>query len=220
VSGSFAVSQLGHAVATAEFRISPAASGYDSTSTGRVNMQGLKYALSKSEQLDGGHHLGHVLLSATVNDQAVTVTAKPDAAQLLLSTSANGHSTTTRLASHAGAVFLPDFDPGARQTLLTLADAQNGRGLWAIVPKQAGSISAIQLATYADEHGTLDGNAVTVHHVVATIADSETDLFVGPDNQLLQAELPQKGFSLIRRGFVLTPPKKPGAPPPAAQPQK
>jgi len=48
---------------------------------------------------------------------------------------------------------------------------------------------------------------------VATIAGAQTDLFSGPENQLLQAELPQDGFAMVRKGFVLTPPKKPGAPP-------
>lgn len=213
-SGSFTLSQLGHAVGTAEFRVAPAASGFDSTSSVHVSMQGLDYALSKTEQLDSAHHLVHEILSATVNDRAVNVTGKPDAGQFLVNISANGRSTTTGLAAHAGSVFLPDFDPGALQTLLTLAAAQNGRDLWAIIPKEAGSIAAVQLATYADEQGTLDGKPVAVHHVVATIANADTDLFVGPGNQLLQAELPQQGFSLIRKGFVLTPPKKPGAAPP------
>jgi hypothetical protein len=219
ISGSFTVSQLGHAVGTAEFRIVPGASGFDSTSTVRVSMQGLNYALSKTEQFDSAHHLAEVILSATVNDQAVNVTGRPDSGQLLVNISANGHSTTSRLAAHAGSVFLPDFDPGALQTLLTLADEQNGRDLWAIIPKQSGSIAAIQLATDADEQGTLNGTPVVVHHVAATIANSETDLFVGPENQLLQAELPQQGFSLIRKGFVLNPPNKPGAAP-APPPQQ
>jgi hypothetical protein len=178
-------------------------------------MQGLDYALSKTEQLDPNRHLGHVLLSATVNNQAVNVNAKPDAGQILLNISANGRSSTAKLAGHAGAVFLPDFDPGALQTLLTLAEAQNGRDLWAIIPKQAGSVEAVQLATYPDEQGTLDGKPAAVRHVVATFAGADTDLFVGPENQLLQAELSQQGFSLIRKGFVLTPPKRPGAAPPA-----
>jgi len=214
LSGSFIISQLGHAVGTADFHLARTAAGFESASTVRVSLQGLNYALSKTEELDPAHHLAHVVLSATVNDQAVNVTGKPDAGQFLLNISANGRSTTTRLAGHAGSVFLPDFDPGALQTLLALAKAQNGRDLWAIIPKQAGSIVAVQLATYPDEQGTLDGKSVTVHHVVATIAQTDTDLFVGPDNQLLQAELPQQGFSLIRKGFVLTPPKKPGPPPP------
>jgi len=178
-------------------------------------MQGLEYALSKTEQLDAAHHLIHEVLSATVNGQAVNVIGKPDKGEFLLNISANGRSSTTRLAGHAGAVFLPDFDPGALETLLTLAPSQNGRDLWAIVPKQAGSIEAIQLATYPDEQGTLNGRAVPVHHLVATIAGAETELFCGADNQLLQTELSQPGFSLIRKGFVLTPPKRPGAAPPA-----
>jgi len=69
------------------------------------------------------------------------------------------------------------------------------------------------LATYADEQGTLDTQPITVHHIVATIAGATTDLFSGPQNQLLQAELPQNGFALVRNGFVLTPPAKAGAPP-------
>ena len=213
-SGSFNVSQLGHAVGTAEFHITSVPAGYDSTSTIHVSMQGLDYALSKTEQFDPARHLVHVVLSATVNNQAVNITAKPDAGQFLLNISANGRSSTTRLAGHPAAVLLPDFDPGALQTLLTLADTQNGRDLWAIIPKQAGSIEPVQVATYADEHGTLDSTGVTVHHVVATIAQAETDLFFDSGNQLLQAELPQQGFSLVRKGFVLTPPKRPGAAPP------
>jgi hypothetical protein len=98
---------------------------------------------------------------------------------------------------------------------------QNNRGLWAIIPKQsgteAGSIVPILLATYADEQGTLDGKAITVHHLVATIAGAKSELFSGPENQLLQAELPQQGFAVVRKGFVLTPPAKAGAPPSAPQ---
>jgi hypothetical protein len=154
-----------------------------------------------------------VQLSATVNDSAVHVVAKPDAAQLLLNISADGRSSTTRLAPHDGAVFLPDFDPGALETLLALAVVRNNRDLWAIIPKKSGSVEPIQLATYADEQGAFDGKPIVVHHLVAIIAGAKTDLFSGPNNQLLQAELPQQGFALVRKGFVLTPPAKPGAPP-------
>jgi hypothetical protein len=211
-SGSFTVSQLGHTVGTAEFRIAPSAGGYDSTATVRVNMQGLDYALSKTEQLDSADRIQHVVVSATVNGQAVSVNGKPDGGEFLLNISANGRSSTTRLAGHPGSVLLADFDPGALDTLLRLAAAQNGRDLWAILPKQAGSIEPVQLATYADEHGTVEGRPVTVHHLVATIAGAETDLFSDADNHVLQAELPQPGFTLVRKGFVLTPPRRPPAP--------
>jgi hypothetical protein len=212
-SGSFIISQHGHSVGTATVTFTGTPTGYDTTTVIRVAMQGLNYNVSKTEQLSSANALKHVQMSATVNTSAVTVTAAPDSAQLLLNISANGHSTTTRLANHPAAVFLPDFDPGAFDTILALAVANNSRGLWAIIPKGAGSTSPIQLATYADELGTLDGKPVLVHHLKATIAGASSEIFSGPANQLLQAELSQQGFALVRKGFVLTPPAKAGAPP-------
>ena len=215
--GSFIIAQNGKPVGTAATTFAATPKGYDTTSVVRVAMQGLDYSLSKTEELTSANQLRHAQLSAVVNNSAVHLTAAADAAQYLLNVSANGHSTTSRLPLHAGAVFLPDFDPGALDTMLALAVNQNNRGLWAIIPKQAGtqagSIVPVQLATYADEKGTLDGKAVNVHHLVATIGGATTELFSGPENQLMQAELPQQGFALVRKGFVLTPPTKPGAPP-------
>ena len=208
----FIVSQHGQQVGTASFHLAAGSDGYQSESLVRVAMQGLDYALSKNEELTSANTLKRVQLSATVNNEAVNVTAKPDAAQLLMNISANGRSTTTRLAAHENAVFLPDFDPGALETLLALAVSHNNRDLWAILPKQAGSVAPVTVATYADEEGTLDGKSITVHHLVATIAGAKTELFAGPESQLLQAELPQEGFALVRKGFVLKPPARAPAP--------
>jgi hypothetical protein len=215
-STSFTVSQNGSPVGTASFNFAPKSDGYNSSSVVRVNMQGLSYSLSKTESLSQSRGLVHVQLSAIVNNSAVSVTAKPDGAELLINTSANGRSTTTRLDGHPFLVFLPDFDPGALETLLALAASHNSRDLWAIIPKQSGSVQAVKIATYPDEQGTLNSTPITVHHLVSTIAGAETNLFSGPENQLLQAELPQQGFALVRDGFVLTPSAKPHAPPPSA----
>jgi hypothetical protein len=229
-SGSFVIAQHGKPVGTSTVTFTAGPSGLSTTSVVNVTMQGLNYSLSKNEQLTADNHLVHVQLSANVNGSAVNLTAAPDAAQILLNVSASGKSSTARLTSHAGAVFLPDFDPGAFDTLLALAIAQNNRGLWAIIPKQsgtqAGTVVPVVLATYADMEGTIDSKPIVVHHLVATIGGAKTDLFSGPKNQLLQAELPQQGFALVRKGFVLTPPARAGAPPvsaprtaPAAAPQ-
>jgi hypothetical protein len=211
-SGEFTVSQHGAPVGSASFKLDQTAAGYDSSSIVHVTMQGLDYQLSKTEKLSLSNGLQHVQLSAIVNGSAVHVTAAPDSTQILMNISANGRASTTRLDAHNAAVFLPDFDPGALETLLALAAANNNRDLWAILPKQSGSVEPIQLATYADEQGTLDGKPVTVHHLVATIAGADAQIFSSPENQLLQAELPQQGFALVRKGFVLTPPAKPIAP--------
>jgi hypothetical protein len=211
-SASFTIRHSGQPVGTARFSFKATADGYDSTSVVRIGMEGLNYALSKTESLTSANHLHHVQLSGTVNGAAVTVNGAYDAAQFLINISADGHSVTTRLPAHPAAVFLPDFDPGALETLLALAVAQSNRNLWAVIPKRAGSEEPVTLATYADEQGTLDGKSIVVHHLVVTIAGASTDLFSGPENQLLQAELPQQGFAMVREGFVLSPSEKPMAP--------
>jgi hypothetical protein len=212
-SGSFIVAQHGSSVGSASYKFSPSSDGYDSTSIVRISMQDLNYDLSKTEQLTPANHLKQVQLSATVNSTAVNITGAPDAAQFLLNISSNGKNSTTRLDDHHSAVFMPDFDPGAYETLLALAAANNNRDLWAIIPKQAGSVVPIRLATYADEKGTIDGKPIEVHHLVATISGNDTHIFSGPENHLLQVELPYQGFALVRKGFVLTPPAKAGPPP-------
>lgn len=218
-SGTYQVSQLGHNVGTASYRFVPTLEGIDSSSMVRVSVKGLEYAFSKTELLSSANELRQVQLSATVNGSAVTVSGAPGGGQFVINISANGRTSTARLGAQPATVFLPDFDPGALQTLLNLAAAHNNRGLYAIFPKQSGNqpatINAIQLTTYPDEQGTLNGRPITVHHLVATMAGSSTDLFTGPENQLLQAELPQEGFALTGSGFVLKPPAKAGAAPPA-----
>jgi hypothetical protein len=211
-AGEFEIAQHGKTVGTANFQFTATKDGYDSTSLVKVAMEGLNYSLSKDEQLTAANQLQHAILSAIVNGEAVNVVAAPDAAQLLLNISASGKSSTTRLAAHPGAVFMADFDAGTLETLLALAVTRNNRDLWAILPKEAGSVEPVQLATYPDEEGTLDGKPIVVHHLVATIGGADTELFSGPDNQLLQADLPQAGFALIRKGFVLKPSARPIVP--------
>jgi hypothetical protein len=223
-STNFTIAQRGHPVGTASFNFSPAPNGRLFTSQVHISMQGLNYALSNSEELFPSGHLRHAQISATVNGSAVNLSARLDSAQYLLNISANGRAATTRLEFHPAAILLPDFDPGALQALLDLSNSPSAArsDLWAILPKQytaddgstqPASIQPIQLATYRDEQGTLDGKPILVHHLIVTIASSQTELFSGPDNQLLQAELPQQGFALVRDGFVLTPPARPIAPP-------
>ena len=211
-TASFLVSQNGHTIGTASYTFSARDGGFDSSSMVKVQMQGLDYSLSKTERQNSAHGLEHVVLSGVLNGSAVSVVGKPDGAYFLLNTSANGRSSTARLDGHSEAVFLPDFDPGALETLLDVALAQNNLGLWAILPKEAGSVVPITLATYPDEQGTLDGKPIAVHHLQASFASGQAELFAGPHNGLLQAELPQEGFALVRTGFVLTPPKKPIVP--------
>ncbi|HEX8713052.1 MAG TPA: hypothetical protein VF730_14330 [Terracidiphilus sp.] len=212
-AGHFEILLNGKQIGTADCSFAAVAEGYNTTSVVHVVMQGLDYSLSKTEQLSSANELEHALLNAVVNGQAVTIIAGPASGQLVLDISANGRKTTSRLPAHAATAMLPDFDPGALETLLALAVEHNNRDLWVIIPKKEGSVEPVQLATYADQQGTLDGNAVAVHHLVATTAGAKIDLFSGPENRLVQAEFSQQGFAFIRKGFVLNPSPQAAAPP-------
>ena len=74
-AGSFTIAQHGKPVGTAEYNFMSTPHGYSSTSVVRIAMQGLNYALSKTESLSPANHLRHVQVSATVNNSAVNLTA-------------------------------------------------------------------------------------------------------------------------------------------------
>jgi hypothetical protein len=217
-SQTFVLSQNGKSVGTASLSLKQGAGGFNSTSGAKIDMPGLKYNFSANETLDSGYHLSNVQLNGSVNGTAATVNTVPQGQQFLMKINANGNVTATPLAFHPQAVFLPDFDPGALQVLLSLGAAHNNRDLWALIPKQAGSVAPLRIATNADMQGTLDGKPIEVHHLTVTHDTSKTEVFSSPSNELLQAEWTDEGFALVRQGFKLTPPARPGAPP-AAPPQ-
>ena len=66
-AGSFEVAQHGHPVGSASFRFATTPTGYASTSVVKVALQGLDYALSKTEHLSPAGQLRHALISAVVN---------------------------------------------------------------------------------------------------------------------------------------------------------
>ena len=216
---SFTLSQNGKSVGTANLLLNRAGAGFAATSAANIDMPGLKYKFSENESLDAGYHLTKVQLNGSVNGTSATVNASPQGQQFVMKINANGSVTNTPLAFHPQSVFFPDFDPGALQVLLNLGAAHNNANIWALIPKQTGSIAALRIATNADMQGTLNGKPITVHHLTVTFGTSKTELFSSPGNELLQAEWTDEGFAMVRQGFKLTPPARPGAPPPApAQP--
>jgi hypothetical protein len=221
---TFVLSQNGKSVGSAHLDWKKSAGGVDVTSSADIKMPGLNYKFDEKQMLDPGFRLTQVQLKGTVNGTAATIDTTKAAQQFQMKIDANGKATNTPLAYHPRAIFYPDFDPAALQTLLTLGAAHNHADIWAIIPKQTGSIAALRIATDADMQGTLDGNPVTVHHLTVTGDAGKTEVFSSPSNEILQAEWTDEGFALARNGFKLTPPARPGAPPPpppadpAAQP--
>jgi hypothetical protein len=216
---TYTLSQNGKSVGKANLLLNKAAEGFAATSAANIDMPGLKYKFTENVSLDGGFHLSKVQLDGSVNGTSAKVDTSLNGQQFLMKINANGKVTNTPLAFHPQTVFLTDFDPGALQVLLNLGAAHNNANIWALIPKQTGSATALRIATNADMQGTLDGKAIPVHHLTVTFGTSKTELFSSPRNELLQAEWTDEGFAMVRNGFKLTPSSKPGAPPPApAQP--
>ena len=216
---SFQISQNGQNVGTAGLSVQPAGAGFSSTSWTKIKMPGLDYSFQENQSLDGGYQLKSAQLDGSVNGTKATVSAAPEGQQLAMKINASGKVINTPLAFHPQAVFFPDFDPAALQTVLSLGALRNNRDLWAVIPKQTGSVTALRIATKPDEQGTLNGQQMPIHHYTVT-ADADTiEIFSNPSNQLMQAEWTEEGFAMVRQGFVLTPPAKPRTAPPANQPQ-
>jgi hypothetical protein len=216
---SYSISQNGKSVGTASLSLKQGAGGLDSTSGAKIDMPGLKYSFSENAMLDGGYHLTKVQLSGSVNGSSATVTTEPQGQQFQMKINANGSVTNTPLAFHPQTVFFADFDPGALQVLLNLGAAHNNRDIWALIPKQTGSVTPLRVATNADMQGTLNGQPIEVHHLTVTYDSDKTEVFSSPRNELLQAEWTDEGFAMVRQGFKLTPSARPSSPPPAAPPQ-
>lgn len=217
---SYVLSQNGTSVGSADLKIEQRGDGFAVDSKASIKMPGLDYSFDEKGSLDARYHLLHVSLDGKVNGTGAKVETGAQGQQFLMNINANGQAIHTPLAFHPLGVFMPDFDPAGLQVMLYLGAAHNNAGLWALVPKQTGSTEAMRIVTNADMSGTLDGRQIAVHHYTVTYGAAKMEVFSGPAHELVQTEWTNEGFALARKGFVLTPPKRAGAPPPRpAQPQ-
>lgn len=213
----FILSQNGKSVGKASLHMDRNGAVILAKSETNIKMPGLDYKFSEDASLDAGFHLSGAKLNGSVNGTSAKVETVKQGQQFLMKIDANGNVVNTPLVFHSRAVFFPDFDPAALQTVLDLGAAHNNLDLWALIPKQTGSAAAMRIATDADMQGILNGAPLAVHHFTVTFGTGKTELFSSPANELLQAEWTDEGFAMVRQGFKLTPSTRPGAPPPAPQ---
>jgi hypothetical protein len=203
----------GKEAGSASFSTEKAADGYHNISTGSVKLPNLTYSFSKSERVDMGLNLVSANISAVVNGSAVNVVVEvaPDG-RYSMETSANGQKYPGSFDRHDHSVLVPDLDPGAMQTLVSVARAVNNRDLRLLIPKQSGQLLAARITTLPDQKGSWNGQDVSVHHLQVGLGEGFADLFVAQDGNFLQEEIPQQGLAMIRIGFRLTPAAKAGPP--------
>jgi hypothetical protein len=173
------------------------------TSKAKLQLDKTQFAFSREGAATQQLNITKESLSGTVNGSAVLFNVTAVNGKYSIQISANGKQYSYNLDQHPHTVFLPDFDPAALQVLAT--EMVTNTDLWVLVPKQTGLLYPVKLENKPQEKGTLNGQSVPVIHKTATINGEAYDLFTTDAGLLVQVEIAQQGFALIRDGFQLRP---------------
>lgn len=218
----------GKAVGSADASVAAVLGGYEINSHGDLKMAKFTYSFANSNRLDPQLNIVRDQLTGTVNGAQVTFTldSDPTGRQFQISISDSGKTTTNTVDRHQHLVLLPDLDPAAYIEMAHFA-LERPPTTWIIIPKQNGLLVPAQYDAEPDVRGTLQGQSTMAHHTSVIVSEENgitVELYYTSDGRLLEADLPEQNFYVIRDGFKLdnrphyTPPR--GNPPsPGAQQQ-
>jgi len=216
----------GKAVGTAEYTIQVLPNGYQVTSQAETKIAKLSYSFNNVNRLDTQLNIVRDQLTGTVNGAQVTFDLSSDATgrQFQVNIAAQGKNTTNTFDRHLHTVLLPDLDPAAYVEMAHFAIAHPPTS-WIVIPKENGILVPAQYTARNDEHGTLHGQSLVVHHTSVIISEQNgfsVELYFTAEGQLVEADLPEQNFYVIEDGFKLNnrphyaPPR--GSAPPPNQP--
>jgi hypothetical protein len=216
-TASYTIEQNGKQLGTAAYTVQNAPNKYILTSNGKMTLDKFSYAFSNTQKLDTSLNLFTDQLSGVVSGKAVSfkATADPTGRQFQLDVSANGQQQNNTVDRNQNTVLLTDLDPAAYAVLTQVAMRAPSHS-WALIPKENGFLVPVTFSPQPDTKGTFNGQNIAVKYVSAAISSQNAitiELFYTPDGTLLEADLPQQNFNVIRQGFHLTKRPKPPAPP-------
>ncbi|HYK38134.1 hypothetical protein [Alloacidobacterium sp.] len=214
---SYSIEQNGKKLGAASYTIESQPNKYVITSTGKMVEDKFSYAFSNTQKLDTSLNLITDQLSGVVNGKAVSFNAAsdPSGRQFNLHISANGTEQTNAVDRDQNTALLTDLDPAGYMLFAKIAMRSPSHS-WALIPKENGFLVPVTFTPQPDTQGHLNGQSVPVKYVIAAISSQNAvtiELFYSPDGHLLEADLPQQNFYVIREGFKLTNRPKPPAPP-------
>lgn len=235
-------------VGSSDATVTPAGPGCTITSHGDVHLSKFSYSFTNVQNLDHMLNLVSDKITGTVNSSPVsfTVNADPSGREFHIDVNAKGKDTQNTVDRHQHLALLPDLDP-AGYMLLTQIGLENPPVSWILIPKQDGLLVPSVYNPDASVRGRLDGHEIDMRHMTVTVSAQNSvtvELFYTPDGRLLEADLPEQNFFVVRDGFKLinrpkfAPPRSPegsalppqqsappqysapqGAPPPQVQQQ-
>ncbi len=220
----------GKTVGSADCSVASTPGGYQITSHGDLKMPKFTYTFANENHLDSRLNIVHDQLTGTVNGAQVTfkLASDPSGRQFQVNIDAQGKTTTNTFDRHQHTVLLPDLDSAAYIEMVHFA-IENPATTWIVIPKQNGLLVPAQYTNQPDVHGTFHGQPVDAHHTSVVVSEQNgitVELYYTSEGALLEADLPEQNFYVIRDDFKLasrphyTPPRGTAPPPDQGQPQQ
>jgi len=215
----------GKSVGSAACSVTTGPHGYQVDSSGQMQLSKFSYRFNNTNHLDQYLDIVRDEVAGTVNgDQAAFTLASDSTGRTFnVSINAKGKTTTNSFDRHQHTVVLPDLDPAAYLEMAHFA-LEHPPTAWIVVPKQSGVLVPADYQPQTDATGIFHGQPITVHHTSVLVSSENgisVEIYYTSQGELLEADLPEQNFYVIRDGFVLKnrPQYKPpqGSPPPQQQ---
>lgn len=232
----FTITQNGKTVGQTESNIERLGNGYSIESHGEMGLGNFHYSFTSQNRLDPMLNVVQDRITGTVNGKEASfdVSSSSDGRQFIIRAQGGGKSESNTLTRHQNLVVVPDFDAAAYVEMVHFAMTQPQYS-WVLLPKGNGILVPCGYVNKANVQGRLYGRPETVRHTTVIISAQNAvsiELYYTTDGTLMEADLPQENFYVVRNGFELlnrpqstvphvgTVPQRNGQPQQGGQPQQ
>jgi hypothetical protein len=203
----FTITQNGKTVGHTESNIVRLSNGYSIESHGDMSLGRFQYSFTSQNRLDPMLNVVQDQITGTVNGKQASfdVASSTDGRQFIIHASGGGKNESNTVTRHQNLVVVPDFDAAAYVEMVHFAMAQPQYS-WVLIPKGNGILVPCGYVNKPDVQGTLYGRSVVVRHTTVVISAQNAisiELYYTTDGTLMEADLPEQNFYVIRNGFQL-----------------
>ena len=204
-SAHYIIVQDKKTVGTTDYAIASSGNGYQITSHGETAKY--HYSFTNTNRLDSNLNIVRAELGGKVKDSNVTFSMTSDGAgrQFQVSINAGGKTTQNTFDRHQRTVLLADLDAAAYVEMAHFA-LIHPQTAWVVLPKGEGYLVPATYNAQPDAQGNWNGKTLSVHHtsvIVSTENAITVEIYYTDDGTLLEADLPEQNFWVIRDGFDL-----------------
>ncbi len=220
----FTILQNGKTVGHTESNVERVSNGYRIESHGEMSLGRFRYSFTSHNRLDPELNLVRDEITGTVNGKQATFSAESsrDGRQIIIHTEGGGKHETNTVTRHRNLVVMPDFDAAAYLEMVHFAMARPQYS-WVLIPKGKGILVPCGYVKKPDVEAAFHGRQTTVRHTTVVINARNAisvELYYDPDGTLMEADLPEQNFYVIRNGFRLVNRPKPTVPHVGTAPQR